>query len=294
MTENARLLSAVAGLAVLAAAGPVSAACSGAGVVTRIEGRPQDVTILREGAPVAKPRVLEVVCHGDVVRASGATRAVLSIDGRGKVTVAGGAPFTVPARSGAPSVAGNAYRSVSDKVVPDMKRLPWDVRLKGSGTGFEFALPALASGEQKLRAGHRDVLVRLAGGEGPFQVELRSETGAVAAQARSAEPDVLLRSAHLTPGIYKLKASDSAANVVEARVAVVGDAPPTDAAYAGLPDAEVRAAVTALELAKAHPRTWAFEAQQLLAGTPAEGLDRNRIYELLESYDADGAGAAGG
>jgi hypothetical protein len=233
MTRVAYLLAASGAL--LLAAEPAAAACSGAGIVTRIEGRPQDVSIVREGAPVPRPRVLEVVCHGDVVRATGPTKAVLSVDGRGKVTVSSASPFTVPQRTGAPSVAGNAYRSVSDKVVPDMKRLPWDVRLKGSGTGFEFALPALASGEQQLRAGHRDLLVRLAGGEGPFRVELLSAAGAKVGAVQSASPDVLLRGAHLTPGVYKLKATDSADNAVEARVKVVDGAPPTDASFAQLP-----------------------------------------------------------
>lgn len=273
-----------AGAAGLLAASAASA-CAGAGLVTRIDGRPQDVIITRGGAAVARPRVLEVVCQGDVVRASGATKAVLSLDGHGKITVDGAKPYTVPARRGAPTVAGNAYRSVSDKVIPDMKRLPWDVRLKGSGTGFEFALPALASGEQQLQAGRRDLFVRLAGGEGPFKVELATEQGASVSSVAGAGPDLVLRGANLTPGTYKLKASDTAENAVEARVIVTAEGPPADSGYSELPDAETRAAVRALELAKAHTDVWAFEAVQLLASAPEEGLDRERVYQLLESYD---------
>jgi hypothetical protein len=295
MTSLARiLLTTSAVFAGALSAGAASAACTGAGLVTRIEGRPQDIVITREGAPVARPRVLEVVCQGDIIRVSGQSRATLSVDGQGKVTVDPTKPFTVPARRGAPTVAGNAYRSVSDTVVPDMKRLPWDVRLKGGGTGFEFALPALASGEQKLQAGRRDLLVRLAGGEGPYRVELLDASGAAVASATGAEQDLTIRGANLAAGTYKLKASDGAANAVEARVVVTAEAPPADAAIGDLPDAETRAAVRALTLAKSHPNVWAFEAVQVLSAAPAEGLDRARVFQLLESYNpAEGeAGAA--
>ena len=129
--------------------------------------------------------------------------------------------------------------------------------------------------------------MRLAGGTGPYRVELLDRSGRAVASAQSAEADVTLRGATLTPGVYRLKATDSAANAVEARVTVTNEGPSLPAAYEGLPDAEVRAAVSALELAKAHPKTWAFEAEQLLASAPEEGLDRARVYQLLESYDPD-------
>ena len=292
MTERMRLrLLAFACTTAGVFAASSALACSGAGIITRIDGRPQDVAITRtvggKSAAVAKPRVLEVVCPGDVIRVSGGGRLHLSVDGAGKVQVASGSAFTVPARKGAPSVAGNAYRQVNENVVPDMKRLPWNVRLKGAGTGFEFALPALASGQQTLRAGRRDLLVRLAGGSGPYRVELMNEAGQAVASTTSPGEDAVLRGVNLTAGAYRLKASDSAGNVIEARLPAGDRAPPVDAAYAGLPDAEIRAAVTALELAKANPGTWALEAEQLLAAAPEEGLDRARVYELLESYDVD-------
>ena len=72
-----------------AAAAGQAAACDGAGVITRIDGRPQDVVITRAeaGHPlvVTRPRVLEVVCRGDVVHVVGATDLVLAIDGSGSV-----------------------------------------------------------------------------------------------------------------------------------------------------------------------------------------------------------------
>lgn len=294
MTEfRTALLLAGAAVAALAVS-PAAAQCAGAGIVTRIDGRPQDIAITRAGAPVARPRVLEVVCQGDQIRATGASRAVLSIDGAGRITVDQARPYTVPSRGGRPSVAGNAYRSVSDRVVPDMKRLPWDVRLKGAGSGFEFAQTALTSGGQRVTLGRRDMLVRLNGGEGPYRVELLTEAGASVASAQGEEADLLLRNVNLAEGGYRLRASDAAGNGVEARLAASAEAPPAVADLAELPDAEVRAAVQALELAKTHPAVWAFEAEQMVASAPAEGLDRERVYLLLESYGQEAATASDG
>ena len=64
-----------------AGGGAAQAACAGAGVIVRIEGRAQDVVISRvvsgATATVTRPRVLEVICRGDVVRAEGETFVVL-------------------------------------------------------------------------------------------------------------------------------------------------------------------------------------------------------------------------
>jgi hypothetical protein len=32
---------------------------------------------------------------------------------------------------------------------------------------------------------------------------------------------------------------------------------------------------------------WSFEAEQELAAAPARGLDRDKVYELIENYSAD-------
>jgi hypothetical protein len=113
-------------------------ACNGAGVIVRIDGRAQDVVIKRtDGGSttvVTRPRVLEVVCRSDVISVVGGTDVVLSIDGAGSVKIDHNAVYTVPARSGAPTLVSNAYSTLNDQVMPDMKRLPWNVRLKGAGT----------------------------------------------------------------------------------------------------------------------------------------------------------------
>ena len=138
-------------------------ACDGVGVITRIEGRAQDVVIMRTEAgttrAVSRPRVLEVVCLNDTITAVGATYLVLSIEGSAPIKVDHNAAYTVPLPGGSQSVLGNAYSALSDRLMPDMKRLPWTVRLKGAGDDFGFAVPDLTAGGQQLRVGDRTLLV---------------------------------------------------------------------------------------------------------------------------------------
>ncbi len=173
-------------------------------MITRIEGRPQDVIINRtEGGAttvVSRPRVLEVVCRGDVIRVVTPTYVVLTIDGAGPVRVDPKTPYTIPSRSGTPTMAGNAYRNLADNVMPDMKRLAWNVRLKGAGDDFGFALPALIGGGEKIQAGNRALLVRLVGGTAPYRVELTGGATSLTLQSSDSH-QVLLPKADLTPGV---------------------------------------------------------------------------------------------
>lgn len=258
-------------------------ACTGAGVITRIEGRPQDIIISRSGAPVPRPRVLEVMCEGDVVRVQNGATASLSIDGVGPVKVQGAQGYTVGARKNAPSLAGNAYKNVSEKVMPDMKRQPWDVRLRGPGPALGFALTSLSSGKQQIAAGRRDLLVRLDGGIGSYQVDLLDANGTLVATGQG-RTDVVLKGVTLAPGVYTIKATDGSNATVKATVKVVADRPPVSKDYDGISDAEVQAAAVAADLARTDPEIWALEAEQVLAGAAVNGLDRESVYELIESY----------
>jgi hypothetical protein len=284
--------STVLGAALLLASGASAPAlaCQGAGVITRIEGRPQDVIITRTDAGhatvVSRPRVLEVVCQGDVIHTTSPTYLVLAIDGAGAVRVDPKTPYTIPTRGGTPTMAGNAYRNIADNVMPDMKRLAWNVRLKGAGDDFGFALPALGTGGQKIQAGSRALLVRLVGGTAPYRVEI-SRTGGVIATQTSDSHEVALAHLNLTPGVYSLKISDSTPRELEAQFTVVDTPPPVDASYADLSDPEIRIAAIASALARAAPDVWSFEAEQQLAAAPVDGLDRDKVYELIESYGGD-------
>jgi len=266
-------------------------ACDGAGVIVRIDGQPQDVLITRTqaGAPtvVSRPRVLEVVCQNDVIKAVGATSIVLSIDGAGTVKVDHNLVYRVPARSGAPSVVGNAYRSIDEQVMPDMKRMPWNVRLKGAGDDFGFALPSLEAGGQEVREGTRTLLVRLVGGTAPYKVEIHNAQGHVVASKTSDGHEVELANVPLAAGAYTVTASDSSPRSLDATITAVDATPPAEAEFAGLTDPEIRTAAAASELARTAPGAWSFEAEQELAAAPANGLDRDKVYELIESYSAE-------
>ncbi len=280
----------VAALATLISAAAWSAAhaCTGAGVITRIDGLPQDLTITRieAGKPsvVSRPRVLEVVCEGDAVHVVGATFVTMSIDGRGVVKVGRALDYRVPARSGAPSIAGNAYRTLDEQVLPDMKRLPWNVRIKGAGDDFGFAVPALTQGGEKLVAGRRDLIVRLVGGTPPYKIEIRQASGGLLSSQSSNDHQVVFPDLVLSAGAYAIAATDSTPRELHAQVTAVDSPPPLDASFADLADPEIRAAATATALARNNPGSWSFEAEQQVQAAPANGLDRDKVYELIESY----------
>lgn len=284
-------LGPVALAACLACAPLTARPCPFVGVVTRIDGLPQDVIITRiEGGKqtiVGRPRVLDPICQGDLIHTVGNTSILISLDGQGLVRVTRDLDYNVPAAGGAPTLAGNAYRALNDQVAPDMKRLPWTVRLKGRGNDFGFAVSALSAGGQQLQVGRRSLLVRLVGGAPPYRVEMRSPTGALVASQSDASHEIVLRDVVLSTGVYRITALDSAPNELSATVLVVDQGPPADTAYEGLADAEIRAAAASTALAQSKPGVWSFEAEQRIQAAPQRGLDRDRVYELIESYTAN-------
>jgi hypothetical protein len=266
-------------------------ACEGVGVITRIEGRAQDVVIMRTEAgttrAVSRPRVLEVVCYNDTITAVGATYLVLSLEGSAPIKVDHNAAYTVPLPRGSQSVLGNAYSALSDRLMPDMKRLPWTVRLKGAGDDFGFAVPALTAGGQQLRVGDRALLVRLVGGTAPYKVEIRDDRNAVVASQISPDHDVILPHVTLKAGAYQVTASDATPRSLDAAIVAVDTVPPADTSFDSFTDPEVRIAAMAANLARNSPALWSFEAEQELQSAPANGLDRDKVYELIESYGTD-------
>ena len=287
-SSSTLLLAAGAALGALAFAGSAQAACSGAGVITRIQGQPQDVIITRDGAPVAKPRVLEVVCDGDLVDVRSPTSVVLSMNGAAPVSVNGGTSYRVSGRSGQPTVAANAYNAISDKVLKDMKRQPWDVRLRGGTPTLSFGVEGLTSGAQQVTAGRRDLLVRIVGGTPGYQVTLSGSAGVVGQGASGPDGAVVLTGVDLTPGVaYRIDGTDRNGAHISGSLRVVASTAPAPS-YAGIDDAEVRAAVEAADLARGAPGTWAFESEQRLHAAPRSSLDRESVYRLIESYGAGG------
>ncbi len=273
--------AALGALALLSASGVQAATCAGAGVITRITGKPQDIVITRAGVQVARPRVLDVVCDADVIKAENGASVLVSMDGAGKVTV-GSAPYTVKGRAKA-EVSHSAYNALLDHLMPDMKRQPWDVRLRGGEPPLDFGVPSLATGGQQVIAGRTQLLVRLVGGSPGYKLTLLSGDKIVASGGHP-DGDVVLVTSALTPGDYRLKATDAAGVTLEGKLTVVAGPAPTPADFAAFDDLEVQQAATAADLARVAPDVWSFEAEQILNAAPVNGLDRGSIYRLIESY----------
>jgi hypothetical protein len=109
-------------------------------------------------------------------------------------------------------------------------------------------------------------------------------SGTQVASAQGRGSDVVLKNLSLAPGVYTIKATDGAGASVHAKVTVVADKPPLSKDYDGISDAEVQTAAVAADLARTQPNMWALEAEQLLVGAPVNGLDRESVFELIESY----------
>lgn len=270
--------------AVLMASTAQAAACAGSGVITRIQGANEDVAITRAGKPVSRIRVLEVVCVGDVVSARGATVVTLSIDGVGAIKVDRARAYTVGPRRGKPSASGNVYRAVSDQVLPDMKRLPWDVRTKGTVDGDPPVRFATATATpQVVSAGRTQLLIRLIGNVGPYQVSLLDASGATVKTTQGPAEELTLGGLSLTPGSYRLVASDSAGATAEMQIQVEASVAQPSGDFDDISDPEVVAAIKAVTLAQSDPAKFSLEAQQILASAPANGLDRERVYQRIET-----------
>lgn len=137
-----------------------------------------------------------------------------------------------------------------------------------------------------MSPGSRALLLRLTGGAGPYKATLTGPGGQVLGEASGAD-DLVFPTVAFASGRYHLTASDSAGGSIQADFTVAsapGAAPTT---YASLTDPEVRAAATACALAREDSKVHGLEAEQVLASAPSNGLDRARVYSLIESYGTD-------
>jgi hypothetical protein len=263
--------------------------CVEAGVITRLQGRPQDLRIVRAGAPVDRVRVLEPLCVGDRISAVAPTWASLSLDGAKATAVRVDAahPFVVPGRSSS-NLAQTGWNLAVFKLSRDMKRRPWDVRLRGPGPELSFAIPSLNTSPQQLTAGRGSLLVRLDGGVGAYHVALTDAAGGDLGAVETRDSDVVLTLRKpLEPGDYQLTVRDTAGTSVKAAIRVVAGAAPVSPAEVGFADPEVNVALAAAELAQREPATWSLEAEQMIFNAPAGELDRLSIYELIEGYEGE-------
>jgi hypothetical protein len=226
--------------------------------------------------------VLQTLCVGDTVQVRNAA-VLVSLYGRGDFWIRPGQPYTVQPVQGRASYAGNAYRSFDEKTMPDMQRMRAEVRLKGGAEPFEFAVESLAAGGQEVSIGRSNLLVRVSGGQGPYVGRMTDSAGH-AWTASSTTADLLFSGVALAPGLVKVSVSDASGHHLEGGFEGSPTLATYPADYRDLDDAEVRAAGEAIDLARSAPKTRSLEAEQQLNSAPAGGLDRETVYELIESY----------
>ncbi len=108
----------------------------------------------------------------------------------------------------------------------------------------------------------------------PYSMDLRERLvaavdagNAVVVSQTSHTHDVVLARVALKPGACRLTASDATPHSLDAAIVVVETDPPADTSFDSFADAEVRTAAR--------------------AATLAHGLERDKVYELIESYGTD-------
>jgi hypothetical protein len=130
-------------------------------------------------------------------------------------------------------------------------------------------------------------LLRVTGGAGPYSAVLTGPGGAMLGQAQGDGADLVFPTADLSPGRYHVVAKDGSGVTIAADFTVDDKAVMLPTTYDAISDSEVRAAAAACELARQQSATDALEAEEVLASAPSNGLDRGRVYDLIESYGAD-------
>lgn len=268
-----------------------AADCQPAGVVTRIEGAASmlaggggGLRTSRRGGASARLAVMSVVCVGDRIRASGNTIVHLSLDGRGLARVDASAPFDVPPPPHQSVLVTNAYNILVSATFPDANRSTRSTSLRGPDhKPLRFRVRGLQRGEERVTVGSRALIVRLDGGLAPYAVVLLDSTGREVARAPESGEDVTLPITVLTPGKYRLIASDSAGAATTAQFTAVADDPPWPAEIRYPVDPDTASAMRAVVLARREPYKWSFEAEQALGTRLGQAWDMQALYSLIET-----------
>ena len=261
----------------------VAYACDGAGIVKKIDGGASPAMVNRDGQP-NRMHVLQVICRGDVIHA-GDGPVLLSITGRGNVTVAAKGTFTVQVDAQQTTLANNAYKSlIGGHVGGEMSRIRAEVREKGGDDPFGFAVAGLdASGQQEVSTARSTLLIRLVGGEGPFNATLVDANG-TAFQSKSYNHDLVFDGVSMAPGPATVRVKDQSGSEIAGVFKATKDQPILTTDYQTIDDAEVRIASQAIDLARDQPKVRALEAEQILNSAPVSGVDRNVVFTLIETY----------
>ncbi|HWE44384.1 MAG TPA: hypothetical protein VG407_00030 [Caulobacteraceae bacterium] len=274
----------LAALGMAFAAGAAHAACPGgapmAGVVESVRGPQGGVVVVRSGQRIY-PVTATVVCGSDLVQVGGAGAAIQIryADGGSRSYNAGS--FSVPNPAGA-SRWGRAFEGRVEAFAPDAKTYGRSMVTRGGDpTPFEFEAATLTGGSARLSGGWRDVDVRWFGGVGPFTVTMTGPAGPVSVQNIEAHEARL--PTHLAPGHWTVQVQDLAGRKSDGAF-TVDPALTTPTVSSDGPFAEWDDALDALSIGEKPELV--FEAQQVMAHAPAQGLDRDAFYRTLACRDA--------
>ena len=264
-------------------AGAAHAACPGgapmAGVVESVRGPQGGVVLIRSGQRLY-PVTATVVCGGDQVQVGGGASIQIRYADGGSRAYNGGVT-TIPSPAGA-SRWGRAFEGRVEAFAPDSQTYGRSMVARGGDpTPFEFEAATLTGGSAQLSSGWRDVDVRWFGGVGPFTVTMTGPGGPVSVQ--NIEGREARLPAHLAPGHWTVQVQDLAGRKSDGSF-TVDPALSAPAVSSDGPFAEWDDALSALTIGEKPDLV--FEAQQVLAHAPAQGLDRDSFYRTLACRDA--------
>ncbi len=271
-------LSAVSGL--LASTAALAACPAGshmAGLVQSISGPRGEISLQRGGAAIG-PAVALPLCAGDAVVISGP-------DSKLTAKLFDGTTQTYSQGRHEIAAAGSAnmlWRVVEEKI----EAFAPEVQTYGHGlvgrdaapTPYEFSASGLASGQAKVSANWSDISVRWIGGVGPYVVELHGPGGEAVQAPNVAEHNAKLAVGHLTPGVWQISVKDLVGRELKGSFTVDASLGAPAMSPDG-PFAELNDALSAVSMAGQGDLT--FQAEQVLASAPQQGLDRGPFYTAI-------------
>lgn len=256
-------------------------ACESVGIVKRSDFVSGSY-VLREDSK-RPARVLSPICDGDVLEARGRP-LTLTLYGRGDRTLQDGERFRVSSRRERASYVSNFMDEAILRTQRDMSHIDVEAVSKGSGGAFGFAISKLAD-VQRVEAtkSYPELLIRLVGGAGPYSGQLTDAAGTTLS-ATNAAAELIFPTSKLVVGTARLTVGDGEGKSLTATIEISPSTPPDDRSYAGVDDAETRAALQAVDLARDSQGLKSLEAEQKINAAPKSGLDRETVFALIEGY----------
>lgn len=263
-----------------------------AGVVQRVVS-PEDILLQRPGRQAGPPAPMEMLCEGDVLSARVQSAVVTyRLEGSAESTVLRGpSQVTMPRGRRGATVVDNALQILMDNWMPELRRSSNFGVTRGNQRQLEpaaWAVSGVDTGAAVLRRTTRPLYLRWTGGKGPFQAEILRTDGVRLDKVQTTKTEVRFAARRWTNGTYTLRVYGAPPTPGAARPLVldgsfrVADGPPAAASlYPPSVGPELRAASDALRLAGEDKERWSLEALQMIDSAPAQGLDREAIYDTF-------------